>query len=93
MEQEQLLTAMWHWVKACVQTNQDIDPHLFTRAREVAIAEAIKMVNTEDEAQETDSEMKLPDKFKLTTKWTIFSESADTYLNHLKGQGHIPLTT
>ncbi len=25
MEQEQLLTAMWHWVKARVRTNQDID--------------------------------------------------------------------
>jgi hypothetical protein len=79
MEQEQLLTAMWHWVKARVRTNQDIDPRLFTR--EIAIAEAIKMVNTEDEAQETDSEMKLPDKFKVTTKWTVFSESVDTYLN------------
>ena len=41
---------MWHWVKARVRTNQDIDPHLFTR--EIAVMEAIKMVNTEDEAQE-----------------------------------------
>jgi hypothetical protein len=89
MEQEQLLTAMWHWVKARVRTNQDIDPHLFTR--EIAVTEAIKMVNTEDEAQETDSEMKLPDKFKVTSKWTVFSESVDTYLNRLKGQGRIPL--
>jgi hypothetical protein len=89
MEQEQLLTAMRHWVKARVRTNQDINPQLFTR--EIAIAEAIRMVNTETEALETDTEMKLPDKFKVATKWTIFSESVDTYLNRLKGQGRIPL--
>ncbi len=89
MEHEQLLTAMWHWVKTRTRTNQSIEPHLFTR--EVAIAEAIKMVNIEADTKETDTEMKLPEKFKLTTKWTVFSESVDTYLNRLKGQGRIPL--
>jgi hypothetical protein len=49
MEQEQLLTAMRHWVKTRVRTNRDINPDLFTR--DVAIAEAIKMVNIAEEAQ------------------------------------------
>jgi hypothetical protein len=89
MEHEQLLTAMWHWVKTRTRTNQSIESHLFTR--EVAITEAIKMVNIEADTKETDTEMKLPEKFKPTTKWTIFSESVDTYLNQLKGQGRIPL--
>lgn len=43
MEQEQFLTAMRHWVKTRAHTNQDIDSALFTR--EVAVAEAITMVN------------------------------------------------
>jgi hypothetical protein len=90
MEQEQLLTAMRHWVKTRVRTNRDIHPDLFTR--DVAIAEAIKMVNIAEEAQgEKESDVKLPDKFKITSKWIVFSEAVDTYLNRLRGQGRIPL--
>jgi hypothetical protein len=65
MEHEQLLTAMWHWVKTRVQVNLDIVPQLFTR--EVAIAEAIKMMKIADEGTEMDAKLKLPEKFKLTT--------------------------
>jgi hypothetical protein len=90
MEQEQLLTAMRHWVKTRVRTNRDIYPDLFTR--DVAIAEAIKMVNLALEAQgEKESNVKLPEKFKITSKWIVFSETVDTYLNRLRGQGRIPL--
>jgi hypothetical protein len=90
MEQEQLLTAMRNWVKTRVRTNRDINPALFTR--DVAIAEAIKMVNIAEEVQsEKESDVKMPEKFKITSKWIIFSESVDTYLNRLRGQGRIPL--
>jgi hypothetical protein len=90
MEQEQLLTAMRHWVKTRARTNRDIDPALFTR--EVAVAEAIKMVNIAEQPEsEKESDVKIPDKFKLTSKWIVFSEAVDTYLNHLKGQGRVPL--
>jgi hypothetical protein len=33
----------------------------------------------------------MPEKFKITTKWIVFSEAVDTYLNRLRGQGRIPL--
>ncbi len=62
MEQEQLLTAMRHWVKMGVCTNRDITPELFTR--EVAIAEAIKMVNIAEEIiSKKESDVKFPEKF------------------------------
>jgi hypothetical protein len=47
MEQQQLLTAIRHWVKTKVRTNRDINPELFTC--KIAIAEAIKMVNVAEE--------------------------------------------
>ncbi len=63
MEQEQLLTAMRHWVKTRVRTNRDINPDLFTG--DVAIAEAIKMVNLAEEAPgEKESDVKLPKKIQ-----------------------------
>jgi hypothetical protein len=90
MEQEQLLTAIRHWVKTRVRVNRNINPDLFTR--EVAINEAIKMVNAAEEIiSEKESDVKLPEKFKITTKWIVFSETIDTYLNRLRGQGRIPL--
>ena len=90
MEQEQLLTAMRHWVKTRVRTGRDIDSRLFTR--DIAITEAIKMVNiAEEQISEKESDVKLPDKFKITSKWVVFSETVDTYLNRLRGQGRIPL--
>jgi len=90
MEQEQLLAAMRHWVKMRVCTDRDISPDLF--AHEVAIAEAIKMVNIAEEIiSERESDVKMPEKFKATSKWIIFSEAVDTYLNRLRDQGQIPL--
>jgi hypothetical protein len=90
LEQEQFLTAMRFWVKTRVRTNRTIDPQLFTR--DVAVSEAIKMVNQAEEATaDKESDVKLPEKFKLTSKWIVFAESLDTYLNRLKGQGRVPL--
>lgn len=90
LEQEQFLTAMRFWVKTHVCTNRTIDPQLITC--DVAVSEAIKMVNQAEEATtEKESDIKLPEKFKLTTKWIVFEESVDTYLNRLKGQGRVPL--
>jgi hypothetical protein len=81
IEQEQFLTAMRHWVKMRVCTNCSIESNLFTR--DVAIAEAIKMVNIAEEIiSEKESVVKLPEKFKLSSKWIIFSEALNTYLNH-----------
>jgi hypothetical protein len=78
LEQEQFLTAMRNWVKTRVRTNPPIDPDLFTR--EVAVAEAIKMVNQAEEiAIEKDTDVKAPEKFKLNTKWIVFAEAVDTY--------------
>ncbi len=54
-----------------------MNPALFTLvlAREEAIN---KMVNALEEATEKDPEVKLPDKFKITSKWIIFSEAVNT---------------
>ncbi len=49
------------------------------------------MVNIEEESKATDAELKMPEKFKLNSKWTYFAEAVDTYLNRLKGHGRIPL--
>jgi hypothetical protein len=50
------------------------------------------MVNvTEEVISERESDVKMPEKFKLTSKWIVFSETVDTYLNRLLGQGGIPL--
>jgi hypothetical protein len=50
------------------------------------------MVNAaEEKISKKESYVKLPEKFKITTKWIIFSEAIDTYLNRLHGQGQIPL--
>jgi hypothetical protein len=90
LEQEQFPTAMRNWVKTRVRTNCPIDADLFTR--DVAIAEAIKMVNqAEETVLEKDTDIKAPEKLKFASKWIIFSESMDTYLDRLKGQGRVPL--
>jgi hypothetical protein len=91
MEQEQLLTAMRYWVKTRVRPNHDINPNLFIR--EIAISKAIKMVNAAEEViSEKESDVKMPEKFKITSKWIVFSEMVDTYLNRLRGQRCRPLT-
>jgi hypothetical protein len=90
LEQEQLLTAMRFWFKTHVRTNHTIDPQLFTC--NVVVSEAIKMVNQAEEATANkESDIKLPEKFKLTSKWIVYAESLETYLNQLKGQGRVPL--
>jgi hypothetical protein len=38
------------------------------------------MVNQSEEVT-TETDVKMPEKFKLSTKWIIFAESVDTYLN------------
>ncbi len=88
LEQEQFLMAMQNWVKTRVRTNHLIDPALFTW--EVAIMETIKMVNQSGEAT-SEADLKIPKKFKLSTKWVVFEESVDTYLGQLKGQGRVLL--
>jgi hypothetical protein len=56
------------------------------------ITEAIKMVIiTEESGAEKETDIKMPEKFKISTKWIVFSETVDTYLNQLHGQGRIPL--
>jgi hypothetical protein len=90
IEEEQVLSAMWHWVKTRVCTNHSIDPNLFTK--DMVIAELIRMVNVNEEVTaERKSDVKMPEQFKLTFKWIIFLEAVDIYLNQLKGQGRIPL--
>ncbi len=78
MEQGQLLTVMRHWVKTRVHVNCDINPDLFTR--EAAVNKAIKMVNAAEEViPEKESDVKLPEKFKITTKWIVFSKKIAVY--------------
>jgi hypothetical protein len=46
------------------------------------------MVNIAEEIiSEKEFDVKLPEKFKLTSKWIVFAEAIYTYLNRLKGQG------
>jgi hypothetical protein len=63
--------------KTRVRTSCTVDPQLFTC--DVAVSEAIKMVNLAEEATtDKESDIKLPEKFKLTSKWIVFAESVDT---------------
>jgi len=50
------------------------------------------MVNIfEQPESEKESDVNIPEKLKLRTKWIAFAETVDTCLNHLKGQEHVQL--
>ncbi len=90
MRQEQLLETMRFWAQARVRANLPLNAALFTLA--LAQTEAMKMVSALEETAEKEPDVKMPDKFKLTSKWIVFSEALTTYLNRLKGTGSkIPL--
>ncbi len=90
MRQEQLLETMQFWTQARARANLPLNAALFTLA--VAQSEATKMVNALEETAEKEPDVKMPDKFKLTSKWRIFGEAFNTYLNWLKGtSSKIPL--
>ncbi len=89
IRQEQMLETMRYWVQTRMRANIPINPTQFTLA--VAREEAMKLVYETEESTEKDPEVKLPDKFKLSSKWIIFSEAVNTYLNRLKGVSKIPL--
>jgi hypothetical protein len=86
---EQMLETIRFWMQSRIRANLPVNPALFTLV--LAREEAIKMVNALEEATEKDPEVKLPDKFKITSKWIIFSEAVNTYLNRIKGVARIPL--
>jgi hypothetical protein len=90
IRQEQMLETLRYWVQNRVRANLPVNPALFTAA--VANAEAIQMVTILEESSEKEPEVKMPDKFKLTSKWIVFSEAFGTYLTRLKGTtSKIPL--
>jgi hypothetical protein len=90
MCQEQMLETMRYWVQHRVHANLPVIPNLFTL--EVATQEAINMVVSLEETKEKEPDVKMPDKFTLTSKWITFSEAFSTYLNRLKGTtSKIPL--
>jgi hypothetical protein len=58
----------------------------------VAQEEMIKMVISIEKLTKKEPDVMLPDKFKITTKWIVFSEAILTYLGRLKGTASkIPL--
>ena len=83
IRQEQMLETMRYWVQRRVRANLPINPALFTVA--VAYEKAMQMVAMLEESMEKEPDVKMPDKFKLTSMWIIFSEAFGTYLNRLKG--------
>ncbi len=90
MRQEQMLETMRYWVQHRVRANLLVIANLFTM--DVAIQEAVNMVVALEETKEKEADVKLPDKFTLTSKWITFSEAFSTYLNRLKGTtSKIPL--
>lgn len=76
IRQEQMLETMRYRVQTRMRANLPINPALFTIA--VAQSEAIKMIRELEEGTDKDPEVKMPDKFKLGSKWIIFSEAVTT---------------
>jgi hypothetical protein len=59
----------------------------------LAVAEVFgeKMLAEKDD-KDADVEVKPPDKFIVGSKWSVFKEGFETYLNSQKGRGMIPLS-
>ncbi len=70
--QEQRLETLCYWVRKHSRLNLAYNAALFML--EVAQAEAMKMVNELEEAQEKKPDPKLPDKFKINSKWLVWEE-------------------
>jgi hypothetical protein len=70
MRQKQLLETMRFWAQARVRANLPLNAALFTLA--LAQTEAMKMVSALEETAEKEPDVKMPDKFKLTSKWIVF---------------------
>ncbi len=52
----------------------------------------MKMVNELEEAQEKKPDPKLPDKFKINSKWLLWEEAMMNYFNQVTGGSGAPLS-
>ena len=66
-----------------------VDADMFTL--EVVEVFGQKML-AEYEDKDADIDVKTPDKFIISSKWSVFKEGFETYLNSQKGHGTIPLS-
>ena len=89
--QEQYLEAFPFWAKIRVRLGQPIHATLFTCV--IARSEASKLIMAlEDNViSDKDAGAKPPNKYTGQTKWNVFKEAMDTYVNQLPGSGQATL--
>jgi hypothetical protein len=88
---ERYLVAMVTWVRQRVLYGIKVNPDNFTL--EVAQEEAMKLT-MRDEAinQSKDYKPPMPEKFKAASKYKVFKETVQNYLNQLTGISDVPLS-
>jgi hypothetical protein len=88
---ERYLIAMVAWVRQRVLYDIKVNPDNFSL--EVAQEEAMKL-NMRDEAinQSKDCKPPMSEKFKVASKYKVFKEAVQNYLNQLSGITGVPLS-
>ena len=80
---------MHYWTEQKMHLGLPVDADMFTL--EVAEVFVQKML-AEQEDKDADIDVKTPDKFVISSKWSVFKEGFETYLNSQKGIGTITLS-
>jgi hypothetical protein len=88
---ERYLVVMVTWVRQRVLYGIKVNPDNFTL--EVVQEEAMKLT-MRDEAinQSKDYKSPMPEKFKVASKYKVFKEAVQNYLNQLTGISDVPLS-
>jgi hypothetical protein len=88
MAQQRLQTFRF-WAHKRSRLGVVIDADMFT----LAVADVYgQMMIAEGAEKDTGVEVKTPDKFIAGSKWAVFKEGFETYLNSQHGRGNIPLS-
>ena len=86
---QQRLQVMRYWTKHLTHLGLPVDADMFT----LAVVEVFGQKMLAEQAdKDVDINVKPPDKFMIGSKWSVFKEGFETYLNSQKGRGTIPLS-
>ena len=83
------LQVMHYWMKQTSHLGVHVNADMFTLA--VVEVFGLKML-AEQADKDADIDVKPPDKFIIGSKWSVFKEGFETFLNSQKGHGSIPLS-
>ena len=86
---QQHLQVMRYWTKHMTHLGLPVDANMFTLA--VAEVFGLKML-AELTDNDVDIDVKAQEKLMIGSKWNVFKEGFETYLNSQKGHGTIPLS-